>query len=395
MGKAIPRFYETEKKKILEQNKGNQKNIDYFIKYLDAKNERFIAGLKMNREKYKTRLGEPAMTGSQPTIYDFENGRDAFSNGYLTDTESATGKLPVYKVDPAIAELCKKDKPQWILISWEYSTGNPVDKHQHESILNNFNFEYVYKFFFDPSGVKGQVYRPLRSPAYQEAVVITEASDVSKKNAADKNIHFFEDFSATSIGKKPVGWQAFLSPDGSTSVVTKLEGVAGNWAVMANGNKLSPGKLNNPLPRNFTLSYELVAAQNFTWGAKGLIFQLNKETSPGNPESYLQLKLRPGYGGNDGELTLETKFPSPPGYSNATKWFKAPGFSNDKKINRITVIIKKAGENLQVFIDSTKIAEYEKAIPEALLFNAFSFYTGGGDSENDKYFITNIKITKD
>ena len=149
------------------------------------------------------------------------------------------------------------------------------------------------------------------------------------------------------------------------------------------------------MPQNFTLSYDLVAAQNFTWGAKGLTMQLAKETSPGNAESFLKLKLRPGYDGKDGEATLETNFPSPPGYSNDTKWYVATGFSNNKKNNRITVTIKKIDEKIQVFIDKTKIAEYEKAIPAAHLFNALSFDCSGNSAENDKFYISNIKIVKD
>ena len=208
-------------------------------------------------------------------------------------------------------------------------------------------------------------------------------------------LNFFEDFSTTGTGKKPIDWHTKLAFDGTSSVITKLDGLEGNWAVMAGGYTLIPNQLKRPLPQNFTLSYELVAAQNFTWGAKGLIFQLAKETSAGNAESYLQLKLRPGFDGSDGEATIETKFPFPPGYLNGAKWLTAPGFSNNKKNNRITVTIKKIGETLQVFIDKTKIAEYEKAIPAAHLFNAMSFYTGGGSSDNDKFYISNIKITKD
>ena len=149
------------------------------------------------------------------------------------------------------------------------------------------------------------------------------------------------------------------------------------------------------MPQNFTLTYELSAAQNFTWGAKGLTMQLSKETSPGNAESFLKLKLRPGSNGSDGEAVLETKFPAPPGYSNGTKWYVASGFSNNKKNNRITVTIKKMDETLQVFIDKNKIAEYEKAIPATHLFNALSFDCSGNSGEIDKFFISNIKITKD
>ena len=74
-------------------------------------------------------------------------------------------------------------------------------------------------------------------------------------------------------------------------------------------------------------------------------------------------------------MSLGTKFPFPPGYSNGSYSFAAPGYSNNKKNNRISVTIKKKEELLQVFIDNNKIAEYEKAIPAAHLFNAMSFYS--------------------
>ncbi len=388
---AIPGYYEAEKKKIYEQNRGNQKSIDYFMKYLEEKKERFVTGLKKTRERYKNRLGDIALTSKQPSLNDLDNGRDVFSNGYLTDPESTLGRYPVYKIDPAMAELCKKDKPQWILVSWEYYPVDPTEKQQHEAIINNFNFEYVYNFFFDPEKVKGQPYKPLRSPSFKEAVIVSESSEASKINKADKNIHYFEDFSTTAIGKKPIGWQTEYGLDGG--VVEKLDGLNGNW-VLITGNTITPNQLKKPLPQNFTISYDLVASQNFTWGAKGLTVQLSKETSPGNAESFLRLKLRPGFDGRDGETELETKFTSPPGYLNGYKWLKAPGFSNNKKNNHITITIKKIDEKLQVFIDNTKMAEYEKAIPAAHLFNALSFYSYNS-AENDKFYISNIKITKE
>lgn len=385
---AIPKYYEAEKKKIYEQNKDNQRSIDYFMKTLNEKNERMISGLKKTRARYTDRLGELASTSTQPGLNDLEFS-DVFSNGSLTDVESTSGRVPVYKVDPAMAELCKKDKPQWILVSWGYWPVDPTEKQQHEAIINNFDFGYVYNFFFDPEKVKGKPYQPLRSPVYKEAVVVADASEATKKNTADKNIHFFEDFSTTSIGKKPIGWRSEYGLDGG--VVEKPDGLDGNW-VLITGNTITPTQLKKPLPQNFTLSYDLVASQNFTWGAKGLTFKLAKETSPGNAESYLTLKLRPGFDGRDGEATIETKFPS--GYLSTSKWLVATGFSNNKKNNRVSVAIKKRGDTLQLFIDDNKIAEYEKAIPAVQVFNALSF-TSGNSGGNDKFYISNVKITKD
>lgn len=388
---AIPVFYEKEKKLIFEAEQGDKQRMTIPLKHLDEKTERFTEGLKKNKEKYKNRLNEYATTNLQPSINDLNNGGDVFSGQKLTDPESASVGYPVYKIDPAMAELCKKDKPQWVMVSWAYYPGNPIEQQQHEAIINNFNFSYIYNFFFDPIKVKGESYKPLHSPYAKETVVVAEASEASKNNLADKNIFFFEDFSTTAIGKKPIGWRIEYGLNGG--IVANPDGLDGNW-VLITDNTLTPNQLKKPLPQNFTMTYELVAAQNFTWGAKGLTLQLSKETSPGNAESFLKLKLRPGFDGKDGEATLETKFPSPPGYSNGTKWLVANGFSNNKKNNHISVTIKKMGETLQVFIDNTNIADYEKAIPATHLFNAISF-SSVNSAENDKFYISNIKITKD
>ena len=82
---------------------------------------------------------------------------------------------------------------------------------------------------------------------------------------------------------------------------------------------------------------------------------LAKEKTEGVAEFFIRFKVRPGWGGSDGEAELETKFPS--GYANETKWYKATGFSNNKKINHIQVNIKKTGEVLRILIDKKMITE--------------------------------------
>jgi hypothetical protein len=393
--KAIPVVYEREKKKIYENNKDNQKSIDYFMKYLDDQTEKRKVNLKKLQDKYKGRLGEVALVTIQPTILDLDNGRDVFSNGYLADPEETTGRMPVYKVDPTMAEGCKTDKPQWVMVSWIIVLNNPTEKTLHEAITNNFNFDYLYKFCFAPEQVKGIAYRPLRSPAYKEAVVISEASAAKKKNAGDNSVFFFEDFSTTAEGKSPLEWKSKLNTEGKACTVTRIDGEPGNWVELKGNELLIPTQIKKPFPQNFTLTYDIIVPQNFTWGGKGLSFQLSKETSPGNAESYLNLRLRPGYDGKDGEAVIEAKFPAPPGYLNGSKWLGAPGFSNNKKNNHIVVTIRKSGETLQLFIGKDKIAEYQKAIPDALLFNAISFGHGRSDGETEKYYVSNIRITKE
>ncbi len=351
------------------------------------------------KEKYKNKwndIAELRLSGTDINLYSFINATegydDMFDNKDIYGKEGIHTTFPILKVKKTAIALCKTDQPQWLVIRWTMSMPNQqYNIHLHESVLNNFNFEYAYDYFFNPEKVKGQTYKPLRPATFKEDVIVTEASEASKKNTGDKNIHFFEDFSTTGIGKKPIGWRTQYGLDGG--VIENLDGLDGNW-ILITGNTLTPNQLKKPLPQNFTLTFDLVASQNFTWGAKGLTMQLSKETSSGNAESFLSLKLRPGFDGRDGQATLETKFPAPPGYSNGSQWYDAPGFSNNKKNNLITITIKKVDEKLQVFIDKTKIAEYEKAIPLAHLFNALSF-SSGNSGANDKFYISNVKITKE
>jgi hypothetical protein len=132
-----------------------------------------------------------------------------------------------------------------------------------------------------------------------------------------------------------------------------------------------------------------VSARDDTWGARGMTFRLSK-----GPDSIFSVRLRPGFGGKDGEAVIEGKFPGVPGSLNETKWVAAPGFSNNQQHNRITIGIRKLGAMVQVFIGQTKIAEYPNAIPDALLFDAVSFDLQGQPGPNDQMFISNVKIVK-
>jgi hypothetical protein len=190
-------------------------------------------------------------------------------------------------------------------------------------------------------------------------------------------------------------WQQVLYRDadtGASSVVTELKGLNGRWAAMA-GMQVAPTAMKTPLPRDFEASYDVVAAQNYRWGAKGLTFKLAKT---GGAASFLSVKIRPGFDGRDGEVEIEGKFPSAPTYMNGTKWVKAPGFSNNSANNRVTVMLKKKGDLLQVFVGETKVAEYEKGVPAGLQFDALSFDLTGnssGPAADEQMFIGNIRVS--
>ncbi|MDB5277906.1 MAG: hypothetical protein JWR61_2861, partial [Ferruginibacter sp.] len=310
---------------------------------------------------------------------------------FFDSAEGAT-KFPIQKVNKATMELCKTDQPQWIVIRWSLGMPNSAfNVHLMESILHNFNFDYVYQYFYG-SRLITEPYKPLRSPTYKASFVKEELFTAAKAVTIDKNVFYFDDFSGNAVDKPVTNWNSDLV-NGKRAEVKQIAGDNNQWLELR-GGKVSPKNIQYPLPQNFTFSYDIIVTHDFAWGGKGLTMWLSKETSPGNAESFIRLWLRPGVGVKDRAAELETKFPFPAGYANESKGYTAPGFSNSKINNRITVIIKKMEEKLQVFIDKTKIAEYEKGIPAAHLFNVLSFYSGNTEA-NNKYFISNIKISKD
>jgi len=295
-------------------------------------------------------------------------------------------------VDPALAELAKTGAPQWIVVAWDAELQRPPTRRLHDAIINNFDFEYVHNYFFDPEKVKGRAYAPLHNPAATAPVVTTAASPSNKARAADPNVYFFDDFSTTPVGKPPIGWKSTLNNLGASSVVAKIDGMPGQW-VTTTGFTLTPSQLKMPLPADFTVTYDLVASANYTWGARGMTFTLSNGAVNAARGSFVSLTLRPGYGSADGQFEIEAEFPRTEGYLSRSKWFKVPGFSNQTQ-STVAVMVVKQGERLQVFLNKVKVFESEKAIPAGLLFNQLSLNQGGTFNANDRMFISNLTILR-
>ena len=124
------------------------------------------------KEKYKNKwndIAEVKLSGTQLNLYDFINATegyyDMFDNKDIYGKEGVNTTFPLLKVKRTSLALCKTDQPQWLVIRWTMGMANePFNKHLHQSIMNNFNFGYVYDYFFNPEKTKGIRYQPLSSP---------------------------------------------------------------------------------------------------------------------------------------------------------------------------------------------------------------------------------------
>lgn len=389
---AFPVKYAEEKTTAIEQNSYDARHLETAMKNLNEKFDNAKTTLSRLKEKYKYRLNEAAFsTYGGYYISNLANGRDVFTGSY--DSDKFDKSLPIYRVDPQLEAQCKTDKPQWITIKW-FGGGldDPSYKHMHEAIINNFDFDYAYNFFFDPEKVKGKKYQPRRSPLFEEKIIITEKSADAKKLETDASVFYFEDFSSTSVGQKPNGWKSELNADAKPATVVNVKDRKEKWLEIKGQYFIFPQNSNLPLPQNFELSFDLAVPKDIAWGAKALEFYLGTKNKYDESTPSLNLRLRAGFYGRAGEGTITGKFGN--GYLNTYKNFDAIGFSNDKEFNNVKITLKKNGELFEFFIDKNKIADIPKAFPASTLFNWFQFKHLNSDADNQKYYITNFKITK-
>jgi len=381
---AIERKFQ-EEKKYAEKNWPEGKVRDNALIESVARKEKRLLRLKENLDRYKNRLDEPAEVFSiQPSIL-LENANDIF-----TGDGGHSSKYGVYKVDPEMIAKCKEDNPQWVLITWNWIANDPKLVHMHESIINNFNFQYVYDFFFDKEKVKGKPYKPLNDPTPIKSENKTTLSETAINSAKDSRVHFFEDFSSSIIGQKPFGWYSEMSGAGTHALVTSLGEVEGKWLAVK-GNKVNPLKLKKPLPSNFTLQFTVAVPKGFTWGGKSLEMVLASQVKEGIDDQSLSFKLRPGFDGRAGSGELSTSFKQ--NAYNPAKYGDVSGFSNNLPLNRIEVQIRKKGKDITVFIGGRQVNSFSTTMTSDISFNSLCFKHSRSDAPSEVYYISNIKLT--
>lgn len=359
--------------------------------------ERAQKNLALIRQHYKSRMNEDAHVNPMTDIGFYSI--HAADNGIWSPLETKKGwsSFPVLRVKKTAIEACKTDNPQWIAIYWSLNMSNKdAYVHMMESILNNFNFKYVHDYFFGNDKVI-EPYKPLRSPmaaspSETQALPASRQKETATKNT---NVLFFDDFSTVAVNSYSPDWNSDVYfSSGSKAKVKELAG--GKWLELA-ANSVSPKLKTAVLPDNFILSFDLAVEKGFPYHAKPLWINIKGDKQ----ESSIAM-LQPGANGNDGFFRSDYHLGDGYGTGSCNQsngvnypYYKIPGFSNNKVLNKVHVQIIKRGETIQLLADNKKFYECKKAIPADYKIRGIEF-EGGENSSDSKnfYYLGNVKIEK-
>lgn len=360
--------------------------------------ERAQKNLALMRQHYKSRMNEEAYISPMTDLGFY--GIHAADKGIWSPLEIKKGwpRFPVLRVKKSAMEACKTDSPQWIAIYWSLNMSNQdAYVHMMESILNNFNFKYVHDYFFGNDKVITP-YKPLRSPLSSSPLEKQPLAASGQKEAAAQNagILFFDDFSTVAANSYSPDWNNDVSFSGGSKAKVKELAGSGKWLELA-GNSVSPKLNTSALPDNFTLSFDLAVEKGFPYYAKPLWIKII-----GDKEASSIAMLQPGSNGNEGSFRSDYRINDGYGTGSCNQlngvnypYYKIPGFSNDKGLNKVRIQIIKRGETIQLLADNKKFYECTKAIPAAYKIKGIKFEGGEGSQDRKSvYYLGNVKLEK-
>jgi hypothetical protein len=265
-------------------------------------------------------------------------------------------------------------------------------------MTNNFNYQYIYDYFFNPDNVKGKSYQPRQAVSQAAAIDKIESRDNKAKQSKTfpEGVHFMEDFADAQSGTMPAGWTSKQNNRGF--VIETPAGKNDNWLFMDSGSDIIPSSMKKPMPANFTLEFDLVST-NYT-NRTGRTVTINMSNNNVTASLFIT-------SGNEDNIKI---YPSMAGFKiagNNTVGYhniEFASYSNKKNLAHIKIV--KSGTSIKAFINGIKVEsdpkyrqnyDKEMKLPDNTVFTTLEWKsdTVVPTEDKGKVYISNIKITKD
>jgi hypothetical protein len=418
----------TKEVKDVQEKWSDKKTQDEVLAIRKQEIEKYRNNIKQLRDRHQSSLNEPAIIRDmQPTMRSFQLDPDIFTiDNFSKDLKEA---YEVYKIDAALRAKMESEIPQWVAIAFPFANkekGNQLFE-LYTALTENFNYDYVYNYFFDPEKVKGIPYKPANEEQLSARLNnyrkrnTTAITPVGNQVSSASNTFFFDDFSSSPEGGAPANW--FFKKYGKHASVTMLANQTGKWLKLGYNVPVNPTLLKKPIPENFTLEYDMITDGDFdtrTGGAVRLVLNTRGAGAEGTEimggnGSRVSITIESGnerdYDNNNyrGHATITiNSTPELNKGNNASGLaytYDLREFTNKKTKIHVAVSVRKNA--LTVLINNKPIAKSSEfkfndgskciscGVPAGTKFNNIYWENTTSDSENINVYISNIKITKE
>ncbi len=206
-----------------------------------------------------------------------------------------------------------------------------------------------------------------------------------------------EDFSQDQIGDFPAKWNT----NSSAELVT-IDGTEGKWLMLGPEGVFYPEFIQQTLPDNFTLEFNLASTTEFSFYSgffRTIIAQTDKpalefanwRSYDGGKKNGLEFGLHPrDAGGRQGIADFQV-FGAAVGREVMKNAKSFPEFHIPEH-NVVKVSVWRQKTRLRVYVDGTKVWDLPRVFVPDTKYNFIGFSNGGYSVESDRYFISNIRV---
>lgn len=387
--------------------------------------ERIRKSIAQLKEKHKNSLQDAALLRNmQPTMYDFDYN-DPFE---LSENDRKwIWYYPLYKLNAGVLEKLKSAEPLWVTISLPFETmedGNQLHE-MYTAITENINYDYIYNYFYNPEKVNGIAYKPANEEELNARLTAYRNKNKGNLTATTMDplpagVHFMDDFSTNTIGKEPINW--FFNTFSKRCYATAVKGENGKWVQLGYNTPFSPSLLKKPLPRDFTLEFDVITDGGYTHRTGGAVrLTLNSRSVTANGTEVTggngtraEINITSGneadYNNNNYRGEVRTKINAAPSENNQNY---SEGIYDVKPLKEFTnrqtkihVAVKVKNNNLGIFINNKELTSSTGfklqyggdckvcGIPPGTVFNTVLWTNTTDKADEIKVYIGNVAITK-
>lgn len=291
-------------------------------------------------------------------------------------------------------EQSKTDKPLWLYMTFSRNgeaIANPTQfdprfsterDHLVNTLLRNFNFDYVSNWLSQPEKMKGVAYTPVNAPAKSSANNIT--APVSTSPAAtvknkDPYTILYEDFEGYQTGAfSAKNWHTYGRSGHSfeNATLSTVNGQMGKWISIPDLYTFYPD-FTKSLPASFTVNYDVYFGSTISNKRTPIYFRL--DTYDNNPKKSNPIDLhdinRNGFQFSfalSGEAETSKRYMEAK-YDELIKSIKITGLkAND--VVRVSVSVN--GSSLAITVNGKEVMRDDTALPAGKTFKRYGWYCG-------------------